>query len=146
MFSHRLTPALLILCLSWNFALAKEKPEVIAVSVTIGPGEIVAGDLGEAEVIVENVTDAAVTVTLDGVIEYADGTTDRLINVTRRTALTIQPEQGFIINLLFFVPPETASGEATFTATAKVVDVAGQGNGTVEKRASESASFEVVEP
>jgi hypothetical protein len=124
------------------------------VSVSIGPAEIVAGEIGEAEVVVENVTDVVVTVTLDAAIEYADGTTDRLINLPNRFAITIEPGQGFIVNLLFFVPEGTAAGEAAFTAAgeaaftaaAKVADVADRGPGSVQKRAAESALFTVVRP
>jgi hypothetical protein len=143
---HRLSLVVLALCLGSSVALAKQKPEVLAVSGTIGPAQIAAGDVGEAEVIVQNTSDVAVAVTIKGVIEYADGTADHLMDVKRRTAITLQPGQGFIVNLLFFVPPDAAAGEAIFTTSARVVDVEGAGNGTVQKRAGDSASFEVVEP
>jgi hypothetical protein len=145
MFLHRLTLFVILLCLGSSPTFAKPKPSVIAVEVAVGPAQIAPGGFGEAEVKVENVTDKPVTVILDAAIEYADGTNDRLINLIRRGAITIEPGQGFIVSLLFFVPAETAAGEATFTATAKVVDVDGQGNGSVEKRVGDSASFEVID-
>jgi hypothetical protein len=146
MTAHRAMLTLLAICFGSSWSLARPKPAAIEVSVSVGPEEIAAGQIGEAEVIVQNVTDRAVTVTLDGVIEYADGTEDRLIHVTKRNAITIAPGQGFIINLLFFVPADTSGGQAIFTAVAKVVDVAGRGNGRYEKRAGDCASFEVVAP
>src|SRR5688572_15882128 len=138
--AHRLSFVLLLLCFASPCAFAKD-PIPVAVSVAV-----VAGDLGEAEVIVENTTDTTVTVALDAVIEYADGTEDQLSRVKNRHAFSIEPGQGFILSLLFFVPADSVPEEATFTAAVRVTDVSGEANGSFDKRASESATFEVVEP
>src|SRR5688572_28212776 len=102
MIALRLTMVLLALCLASSLAFAKD-PAPITVRVAIGPEQIVAGDIGEAEVIVENTADRTVTVAFDAVIEYADRTEDKLSRVKNRNAISIEPGQGFILSLLFFV-------------------------------------------
>ena len=122
----------------------------IEVRVAVGPEVVEAGGIMEAELIVENTTETAtVTVQIEGIITYADGTEDQVTRVKRKGGFTIGPGQGFSVALLILVPADTALGEATFTATAKVTKLAGGPKRLNAQRpfvSSDTASFEVVEP
>jgi uncharacterized protein YfaS (alpha-2-macroglobulin family) len=122
----------------------------IAVRAAVGPEVVSPGDVTEAQLIVENTTaTATVTVQIEGVITYADGTADQVTRVKRRGGLTLEPGQGFELNLLLLVPADAALGDATITATVKVTKLTG---GSKRLNASrpfvsiEEAVFEVVEP
>ena len=122
----------------------------IEVRVAIFPDVVSPGGIVEAELVVENTTQAAtVTVQIEGIITYADGTEDQVTRVKRKGGFTLGPGQGLSVALLILVPEDTALGEATFSATAKVTRLAGGPKRLNAQRplaSSAEASFEVVEP
>jgi hypothetical protein len=122
----------------------------IDVRVAVFPDVVSPGGIVEAELIVENTTETTtVTVQIEGIITYADGTVDQVTRVKRKGGFALGPGQGLSIALLIFVPEDTALGEATFSATAKVTKLAGGPKRLNAQRpfvSSDEASFEVVEP
>jgi uncharacterized protein YfaS (alpha-2-macroglobulin family) len=146
---HRWMAVLAALWLG-SMVVAAEAASPIAVRVAVGPEVVSPGDVMEAQLIVENTTDTAtVTVQIEGVITYADGTTDQVTRVKRRGGFTLEPGQGFELNLLLLVPADAALGDATFTATVKVTKLTGGSKRLNAWRpfvSIDEAVFEVVEP
>jgi hypothetical protein len=95
-----------------------ERPPPVEVFATVFFPEVAPGGVSEVEWGVANVTDdTPVSVRIRGEITYADGAreTFRLF----RRPVTLEPGFGVGVIMLFLVPDDAASGEATFTVTAQ---------------------------
>ena len=89
------------------------------------------------------------TVQIEGIVIYSDGTVDQLTRVKKHGGFMIEPGQGFIISLLFLVPDDAAPGTAIFSGSAKVTKLSGKPNKSQFRhpiKVEAEAGFEVVEP
>ena len=110
---------------------------VITLTTSIAYPSAQPGGFNEGACMVSNDTTETIRVSFEATVTYADGTSSRLVD---DPPIEVDPGRGTGMQVLFFVPEDTALGPAVFQCEAQATGPGGH------EREVGTAGFQVVAP